>query len=66
MEDLHQMSVTKGKPASLQAVVLRTHGERLLLFGLSAELQPLSPEAAGPQLQLPAGLWSEADLSLSE
>lgn len=53
-------------PASMQAVVLWSHRERLLLFGFSTELQSLSPEAAGPQLQLLAGLWSEADLSSSE
>lgn len=49
-------------PTSTQAVVLRTHREKLHLFGFSAELQPFSPAAAGPQLQLPARLWSEADL----
>lgn len=52
-------------PASTQAVILRSHPERLHLFGFSVELQPFTPEAAGPELQLPAGLWSEADLCSS-
>lgn len=65
MEDLHQMSLTKRKPAAPQAVILRSHRERLLIFGFSAELQPFSPEGAGPQLQLPAGIWIDADRSSS-
>lgn len=48
-----------------QAVILRSHGEGLRSFGFSVELQPVPPEAAGPQLQPPAGLWCNDALCAS-
>lgn len=51
--------------SSTQVVVLRSDRGRLHLFGFSVELQPFPPEGAGPQLQLPAGFWSEGDLCSS-